>query len=134
MKPLRPITILAVGPPLAGAAVSAVAAILVPGACTVRSILIWFVTGSILGAVILAPFATVEALRARLVYLLGPHAYLVSWYVSISMAVAFGYLLAVMRQATIDGFFWLAIAVLFTGAMLKMAMQVLYRPGNPGAA
>jgi hypothetical protein len=50
------------------------------------------------------------------------------------MAVAFGYMLAVMRRGGFDGFFWLAIAVLFTGAMLKMAMQILYRSGNGSAA
>jgi hypothetical protein len=130
MKSLRPITILAVGPPLAGVAVSAVAAILVPGACTVRGILIWFVTGSTLGAVILGPIATVEAFRARLAYLLGPHANQIWWHVSIGMAIAFGYMLGVMPRGGFDGFFWLAIAVLFTGAMLKMAMEILHKPGS----
>lgn len=134
MKPLRPLTILAVGPPLAGVAVSAVAAILVPGVCTVRGIVIWFVTGVISGAVILIPIATVEAFRARLVYVLGPSAYPIWWSTSLSMAVAFGYMLAVIRGGGVDGFFWLAIAVLFIGAMLKMAMQILYRSGNGSVA
>ena len=134
MKPLRPMTILAVGPPLVGVAVSAVAAILVPGVCTVRGILIWIVTGVIFGAVILTPIATVEAFRPRLVYLLGPYAYRIWWSVSLSMAVAFGYILAVMRRGGVDGFFWLAIVVLFIGALLKMAMQEsLYKPGNRSA-
>jgi hypothetical protein len=134
MKSLRPITILAVGLPLAGVAVSAGATILVPGVLTARGILTWFVVGAFLGAVILAPIAAVEAFRARLISLLGPHAHEIWWYVSITMAVAFGYVLAVMRRGSFDGFFWLAVAVLFTGAMLKMAMQILYRPGSRSAA
>jgi hypothetical protein len=134
MKSLRPITILAVGPPLAGVAVSAVAAILVPGVLTARGILTWFLAGAFSGAVILAPIAAVEAFRARFISLLGPHEHQIWWYVSITMAVAFGYMLAVMRRGSFDGFFWLAAAVLFTGAVLKMAIQILYRPGSRRAA
>jgi len=133
MKSLRPITILTVGPPLAGVAVSAVATILVPGAWTARGILIWFVGGAFLVAVILAPIAAVEAFRARLIDLLGPYAQQIWWYASISMAIAFGYMLAVMQRGSFDAFSWLAVAVLFTGAMLKMAMEILYEPGSSSA-
>src|SRR5271165_6297398 len=111
MKSLRPITILAVGPPLAGVAVSAVFAILDPGANTVRGILISFVMGGLFGAVIFIPIAIVEAFRAQLVYLLGPAGHLIWWYVSLSMAFSFGYMLGVGRRGVVDTFFWLAIAV-----------------------
>jgi hypothetical protein len=134
MKSLPPITVVALGPPLAGIAVSAVAAVLVPGVWTARGILIWFVAGAFLGVVVLAPVAAVEAFRARLIYLLGTHVQQIWWYVSLSMAVAFGYMLAVMRRGSFDGFFWLAVAVLFTGAILKMAMQILYKTRSRSAA
>jgi hypothetical protein len=135
MKSLQPITILAVGPPLAGVAVSIVASILVPGVWTAPRILFWFVAGAILGAVIFAPIAAAEAeaFRARLIYLLGPHRHQIWWYVSISMTVAFGYMLAVPERGSSNGFFWLAVAVLFTDTMLTMALQILYERGSRSA-
>ncbi len=134
MKSLRPITILAVGPPLVGVAVSAVAAIAGHDACTVRSSLISFVMGLVLGALILTPIAAVEAFRARLAYLLGAYAFRIQWYVSLTMAFAMGYALASMRQGGFDGFVGLAFAAVFIGAMIKMAMGILYEPGEGSAA
>ena len=102
MKPLRPVTILAAGVPLAGAAVLIVAAIVGRDAWTARGGFIWFVVGTALGAVTLVPLALAEAFRTRLSHLLGRYAFDVQWYVSLSMAVTTGYLLATMRHGVFD--------------------------------
>ncbi len=132
MKPLRPKTILAVGPPLAGVAVSVVAAILGCDACNVRSSLIWFGAGLVFGALILTPIAAVEAFRPRLLYLLGPYVFRIHWYASLSMAFAMGYILA-SRQGRFDLFVGLALAAVFIGAMIKVAIGILCEPGNGSA-
>jgi hypothetical protein len=126
MRPLRPVTILAAGLPLAGAAVSIVAAIVGHDAWTARGGFIWFVMGAVLGALILTPIALAEAFRAGWSHLIGPYAFRLEWYVSLSMAVATGYLLATMRQGAFDLVSGLAIAIVLVGAMIKMAMEILF--------
>lgn len=117
-----------------GAAVSSVAAIAGHDACTVRSSLIWFGTGLVFGALILTPIAAVEAFRPRLLHLLGPYAFRIERYASLSMAFAMGYVLASMRQSVFDRFVGLALALVFICAMLKMALEELYKPGKGSAA
>ena len=133
MKSLRPVTIMATGPPLAGVAVSAVAATLGHDACTVRSSVIWFVLGAVNGALVLSPFAASEAFRGKLTYL-RPHAERIEWYVSLTMAaIALGYILAFIRKGGFDGFVALAFAVVFIGAVIKSALNSLDEPGEGSA-
>lgn len=127
MKPLRPLLILAAGLPLAGMAVSVIAAIVGHDAWTARGGVVWFVAGAALGALILVPIALVEASRATLSDFLSPYAFRVQLYVSLTMAAAMGYLLATLRQgASNDVFAIVAMAIVFVGAMIKMAMGILY--------
>jgi divalent metal cation (Fe/Co/Zn/Cd) transporter len=126
-KSLRPITILVIGPALAGISVAVVAAIVGHDPCTVRSCVIWFIAGAIQGAVVLAPFAASEGLRTRLAYL-RPYTFRIQWDVSLAMAVALGYILAYLRQGIFDGFVVLAFAVVFIGAGVKVVMSNLDEP------
>jgi hypothetical protein len=126
-KSLPPIAILTIGPALAGVAVAGVAAILGHDPCTVRSCVIWFIAGAIQGAVVLAPFAASEGLRTRLAYL-RRYAFQIQWYVSLTAAVALGYILAYLRHGTFDGFVLLAFAVIFVGAGIKVVTSNLDEP------
>ncbi len=126
-KSLRPITILVIGPALAGIAVAVVAAIVGHDPCTVRKCVIWFVAGAVQGALVLAPIAAGEGFRARLAYL-RPYAFQIQWYVFLTMAVAFGYILAYLRQGTFDGLVLLAFAVVFVGAGIKVVTSNLDEP------
>jgi hypothetical protein len=126
VKARRPILILVAGPPMVGIAVSVIAASVGHDAWTARDGFAWFVVGAALGALILVPIAVVEAFRATLSNILGPYAFRIRWYVSLTMAAAMGYLLATMRQGAFDVFAVLAIAIVLVGAMIKMAMDILY--------
>jgi hypothetical protein len=126
MKPLRPTTLLAVGSPLAGIAVSVGAALVSQDELTARTLLIWFVVGAAIGALMLLPIALIEAFRPSLVRALGPYAFHIEAYASLVMAAAFGYMLSSMRQGVPDGFAVLAGTVLFVGAVIKVATGLLF--------
>ncbi len=134
MKPLRPIMIMAVGPPLIGVAVSVVEVVVGHDGWTSRSIIIGFVAGMILGALILAPIAFAEAFRTRLTNLLGPHTFAIQWNVSLIMALAMGYILGATRQGASDGFLALALALVFVGAMIKVVIGILFGQVERGGA
>jgi len=125
MKSLQPITILGVGPLLAGATVTVVAAFASADGLSAGGICIFFVLGLVLGAIVFYPIVLAEACRANLVRLLGTNASRIEWYVSLTGAIAIGYLVASLRQGSMDGFYWLAWCIVLISAMVRMAISVL---------
>jgi hypothetical protein len=119
-------TILVAGPLLVGAAVSVIAALVGHDAWTIRGHSIWFAAGAILGASVLTPIALAEAFRTGLSHRLGPYAFRIQLYVSLTMSAALGYLLATMRQGDFGIFSGLALAIVLTGAMIRIAMEILF--------
>jgi hypothetical protein len=134
MKSPRPITMLAVGPLLAGAIVAVVAAFASADVLSARDICIFFILGLVLGAMVLYPFVLAEAYRANLVRLFGINASRIDRYVSLTGATAIGYVVASLRQGSTDGFYWLAWGIVLIAAMVKAAISVLYENGDRSAA
>jgi hypothetical protein len=127
MKPLRPVTSLALAAVLTGVVLAAIAAIVQPDTRTARGIAIFFGGGALFGLIVVAPIVAAEAFRRPSIKLLGEHAFRLNWYVSMHMGLAIGYVFASMRHHMFDLLTGVALAVVFVGAIIKTFMFTVYR-------
>jgi len=127
MKPLRPISLLALAAVLTGIVCVLIDLIAGPGPRTARGIFIVFTAGAIVGLIMIAPIAAAEAFQRQSRKLLGDHAFRVNWYVSMLMGLAMGYVFAMSRHHEFDRLTGVAWAVVSVGALVKTFISIVCR-------
>jgi hypothetical protein len=127
MKPLRPISLLALSAVLTGIGCVLIDLIAGSGPRTARGIVIVFTAGAIVGLIMVAPIAAAEGFQQQSRKLLGDHAFRVNWYVSMLMCLAMGYVFAMSRHHEFDRLTGVAWAVVFVGALVKTFISIVYR-------
>jgi uncharacterized membrane protein YdcZ (DUF606 family) len=126
MQPLRPLTLACLGPLLLGVAIAASAGLTTSDPRTVRTILIWFTTGAITGALLFVPIAVLLRFRRTLARRLRPYAFRIQWHLSIGGALGLGYLLGSTRHATADRFTIPAVLLVLLCAWTKIGLSVVF--------
>ena len=129
-KPLRPITIAVAGPATLGMATAIAVFVSPPEEHRWSELLVAFGIGAALGFTVFAPIAAALAFRARLADWLERYGFQVQWYVSISMAISLGYIVASVRQEVVDAITVVALLVVFAGALAKTALGIAFRDGG----
>ena len=94
MKSLRPITVVTVGPVVAGLAWALLVALCLPEWRTPSRIVLAVLSGVALGLIVFAPIATGLAIRGPRHKSLLRHSSQISWYTSLAMGLSLGYLFA----------------------------------------
>lgn len=129
-RPLRPVTILALGSVLTGIMLAIVMTVGQPDMLTWRGVGISFGLGSLGGLIMFAPIAAGDACRQWLARLLDRRAVAVHWYVSLLGAIALAYLVASFLRRRFDAITALAAAVVFAVALIKMLLAIVYDEGD----
>ena len=131
-KPLRPITIAVAGPLTLGLAIAVAVFLSSSKEYRWSELLAAFGIGAALGFTLFAPIAAALAFRARLADWLERYGFNVQWYVSMSMAVSLGYIVASVHQKAADDITVIAFLVVFACALVKTALGIAFRDsGEP---
>jgi hypothetical protein len=123
MKALRPLTIVALGPPLLGIAFSLGTWVAMPRSQDLASLAWSFAIGAAAGLVMFGPIAAILALGERYPEWLARHSSRIGFYSSFAMAFSIGYGAACMRHSVSDNLMLAAFATVFLGATVKTALS-----------
>ncbi|HEV8070496.1 MAG TPA: hypothetical protein VGP76_22465 [Planctomycetaceae bacterium] len=128
MQTLRPLAIAFFGTLLLGVVLPLIAFLTSSEFPDAGAMLRWFTIGAATGLVFFAPIAVAEAIRSRSNRQHYSTFFRIHWSASLGMALAMGYLAASYVHGTFDPIVFLALLVVFIGAMTKVCVGIILKP------
>lgn len=125
MRQLKPSTILLLGGMLTASAMGAAFLITTPDARNLRGFSIAFGVGAVFGLLMFSPIAFAEKFRDRIRKWLVRYGAQVQPRVAFVMALALGYWFASMRHHTFDALAFVAMGLVFIGALLGVVIGIV---------
>ena len=125
MRQLKPSKILLLGGVLTGTVVSAAFVITTPDFRNLRDFSFAFGVGAVFGLLMFSPIAFAEKFRDGIRSWLERHGSRVQPKVAFIMAVALGYWIASMRHDTFDALAFVAMGLVFIGALFGIVIGIV---------
>lgn len=128
MKPIRPITIVTVGPVLLAVAFAVGTWLALPTSRHLRDTAWAFVIGAAGGLAFFGPIAALVASKARYPAWWVQYSFPIAWYTSMGMALSLGYIAACTRHGAFDSWALAAVGVVTLGAAMKIGLSDAVQP------